>query len=197
MDSLFREIRSVFSWFDLLYLNEPYQKWVVYFLALTQSVIQLHELRNKLALSKKVFDILVLCRGEGEKALHILNRFPKMKRSEIYRVLSPLPSEILLFLMAKTNQESTRKAISLYFTQLKSIRVNLGGQDLIELGLTPGPLFKTILMELLEARLNGEVLTREDEVVWVSQRYVNPAINTGADRQVIPLKVVPGKGKKN
>jgi tRNA nucleotidyltransferase (CCA-adding enzyme) len=136
--------------------------------------------------------MLVLHRGEGEKALHTLNRFPKIKRSDIYRILSPLPNEILLFLMARTNQETTRRAISLYFTQLKAMRVNLSGQDLIDLGLEPGPAFKTILTSLLEARLNGEVLTREDELAWVRERYVKPAPPKAVLEEAIPLATVPG-----
>ena len=40
--------------------------------------------------------------------------------------------------MARTNQEAARKAISLYFTKLKGIRISMGGEDLKALGLPPG-----------------------------------------------------------
>ena len=35
---LLEEIRRILSWFNLLYLNEPCQRWLVFFLALTQPV---------------------------------------------------------------------------------------------------------------------------------------------------------------
>ena len=89
-----------------------------------------------------------LCRNEGEKVLMALQKNPKLSRSEIFDLLSSLPNEALLFLMAKTTQETGRKAISLYFTQLKSIRISIGGEELKDLGLVPGPLYKTILGEL-------------------------------------------------
>lgn len=168
---LFGEIRTVLAWFDLLYLSEPYEKWMIYFLALAQPITQFTELRQRLGLPKKVFEIMTLCRNEGEKVLMTLQKNPKFSRSEIYKLLSPLPNEALLFLMAKTTQETGRKAISLYFTQLKSTCISIGGEELKVLGLAPGPLYKTILGDLLEARINGKVLTREDELAYVKKHF--------------------------
>ncbi|MBI5604032.1 MAG: CBS domain-containing protein [Deltaproteobacteria bacterium] len=180
VELLFGEIRTVLAWFDLLYLNEPYEKWLVYFLALTQPVTQFTELRQRLGLSKKAFEIIMLCRGEGEKVLMTLQKNPKLSRSEMYKLLSSLPNEVLLFLMAKTNQEASRKAISLYFTQLKSIQISVGGEDLKNLGIAPGPRYKTILNDLLEARLNGKVLTHEDEIAYVIKHFKDRVIKTQA-----------------
>jgi len=171
-EALFGEIQAVLSWFDLLYLNEPYEKWLVYFLALTQPVSKIGELRVRLGLTKKLTDLLTLCRAEGDRILNTLQRNPATARSEIYKLLSPIPTEILLFLMAKTPQATGRKAISLFFTQLKSVRIATRGEDLKRLGIPPGPLYKTILNELLEARLNGKVLTAEDEIAYVSQHFL-------------------------
>ncbi|MBA4392115.1 MAG: polya polymerase [Desulfobacca sp.] len=161
------EIRTVLSWFDFLYLNEPYEKWQVFFLALTLPVTQLSELRQRLGLPKKVFEVIELSRNEGEKVMMIFHKNPNLTRSEIYQLLSPFPNEILLFLMAKTNKEACRKAISLYFTQLKSTQLSVRGENLKSLGLAPGPLYKLILSDLLEARLNEKVLTHEDQVAYV------------------------------
>jgi tRNA nucleotidyltransferase (CCA-adding enzyme) len=74
--------------------------------------------------------------------------------------------------MARTNQEAARKAISLYFTKLKGITLSVSGEDLKSLGLPPSPLFKTILNDLLEARINEKVLTRGDEIAYVKERYL-------------------------
>jgi len=180
---LFGEIRTVLSWFDLLYLNEPYEKWLIYFLALTQPVTQFSELRQRLGLPKGVFEIITLCRSEGEKVLMTLQKNPKSSRSEIYKLLSPFANEVLLFLMARTNQEASRKAISLYFTQLKSIQISVGGEDLKAIGLVPGPLYKEILGDLLEARINEKVLTHEDEIAYVKKHFVNREENKRSKSQ--------------
>jgi tRNA nucleotidyltransferase (CCA-adding enzyme) len=80
--------------------------------------------------------------------------------------------------MGRTTQEHTRRAISLYFTKLKGIRVSIGGEELKALGLPPGPLFKTILNGLLEARINEKVLTRADEIAYVKEHYLQLAART-------------------
>jgi tRNA nucleotidyltransferase (CCA-adding enzyme) len=169
---LFGEIRTVLAWFDLLYLNEPYEKWLIYFLALTQPITRFSELRLRLGLPKRVFEIMTLSRNEEEKGLMTFQKNPEISRNEIYKVLSSFPNEVLLFLMAKAGQETGRKAISLYFTQLKSIRIAIRGNDLKTLGLVPGPIYKVILGDLLEARINGKVLTREDEIAYVKKHFV-------------------------
>ena len=172
-EAFLEEIRNILSWFDLLYLNEPCRPWLVYFLALTQPLNDLSTLRQRLGLPRKVVELIKMARTDGEKALNYLNRHPRVSRNEIYQRLSPLDNEVLLYLMAKTNQETTRKAVSLYFTKLKAIRVAIGGDDLKGLGLLPGPQFKAILSELLEARINEKVLTRNDEIAYVRERYLN------------------------
>ena len=168
---LLGEIRTVLAWFDLLYLNEPYEKWLIYFLALIQPITHFTELRQRLGLPKRVVEVMNLRRYEGEKVLTTLQKNPTLSRSQIYHLLSPLPNEVLLFLMAKTTPETGRKAISLYFTQLKSLRISIGGEELKTMGLVPGPLYKKILGDLLEARINGKVLTREDEIAYVKKHF--------------------------
>ena len=115
---------------------------------------------------------MTVYRGEGEKVLTVLQKNSHLSRSDIYKLLSPLPTEVILFLMAKTTQEGARKAVSLYFTQLKTIRLSVGGDDLKSLGIPPGPGYKVILSDLREARLNGKVLTHEDEIAYVRKHFV-------------------------
>jgi poly(A) polymerase len=47
----------------------------------------------------------------------------------------------------------------------------LGGDDLIALGLRPGPRLGEILRALETAQLEGEIATRDDAVRWVRARY--------------------------
>ena len=73
-------------------------------------------------------------------------------------------------MMAKTIQTATRRYISLYFTQLKDIKPLLKGGDVIALGMKPGPSVKKILTDLLKARMDEQVITRQDETEFVSRR---------------------------
>jgi tRNA nucleotidyltransferase (CCA-adding enzyme) len=72
-------------------------------------------------------------------------------------------------MMAKTTQTETRRYISLYFTQLKDTKPLLKGADLIQMGIKPGPSIKKTLTHLLEARLDEQVMTRQDEMEYVSK----------------------------
>jgi tRNA nucleotidyltransferase (CCA-adding enzyme) len=91
------------------------------------------------------------------------------KRSEIYDVLDPLSIESKLFMMAKTTQVTTRRHISLYFTQLKDTKPLLKGADLIQMGMKSGPSIKKALSGLLKARLDEQVVTRQDEMEYIAK----------------------------
>ena len=47
----------------------------------------------------------------------------------------------------------------------------LGGDDLIEMGFAPGPLFHEILDQIQEAQLEGEIRTQEEAKEFVRQKY--------------------------
>jgi tRNA nucleotidyltransferase (CCA-adding enzyme) len=74
--------------------------------------------------------------------------------------------------MAKTEQEETRRAISLYFRNLKEVHTELRGRDLKDMGIAPGPVYREILDGLLDGRLNGELSSREEEVEFVRKRFM-------------------------
>jgi tRNA nucleotidyltransferase (CCA-adding enzyme) len=48
--------------------------------------------------------------------------------------------------------------------------VELSGDDLKKLGIPPGPRYKKILAELLDAKLDGLVRNREEETAFVTMR---------------------------
>src|SRR3990172_736605 len=87
----------------------------------------------------------------------------ELKPGRIYTLLHPLSLEVILFLMAKASQEKSKKQISLYLSRLREEHVFMTGNDLVQMGIPKGPAYAQILNELLEARLNGEVSSREDE----------------------------------
>jgi tRNA nucleotidyltransferase (CCA-adding enzyme) len=97
----------------------------------------------------------------------------------LYTLLAPYDTETLLYLMAATGSEKSRRLISNYFTKMKGIEVQLRGRDLIGMGLKPGPLFKEIFERLLQARLENLVKTREDEIEFVREHF--PPSNEAVD----------------
>ena len=91
----------------------------------------------------------------------------------MYELLEPLSTEVKLFMMAKTTKKATKKWISLFFTTLRGQRSVLKGRDLIRLGVRPGPMMKEILADLLRARLDQRIKTRDDEINYVKRTYMD------------------------
>jgi tRNA nucleotidyltransferase (CCA-adding enzyme) len=174
---LFEKIRSVLSWHRLLYLEDRYDPWLVYFLGLIEglSTKRVDSVFRRLALRGKNRRRIAEARQNGHRGMLALYRRKgtksQLKRSEVYEILDPLPTEAKLFMMAKTEDEAIKRDISLYFTFSGNVRTELGGRDLIAMGFTPGPLFREIMETLLKARLDQKIGTREEEVAFVSGTY--------------------------
>jgi tRNA nucleotidyltransferase (CCA-adding enzyme) len=87
----------------------------------------------------------------------------EIKPSSIYHLLhSYSPQAITVGIIAGDSEES-RRNMRLYLDKLRHTKPILGGNDLIEMGIPPGPRIKEVLNKLLDAHLDGEVKTREDE----------------------------------
>lgn len=176
VEALFERIHRVLSWFDLLFLEERYERWLIYFYGLIDPLkaVEVEALCERLALNPKQRRRVI----EGKKRVDQvlleffswIQRDLEPKRSEIFALLHPLSTEEKLFMMAKTTQKATRRYISLYFTQLKDVKPLLRGADIIEMGVRPGPTVRKILGDLLKARMDGLLTTRQDEVEFVGRR---------------------------
>jgi tRNA nucleotidyltransferase (CCA-adding enzyme) len=171
--ALLTRIYEVISWFDLLFLEGTYSKWIVYLLGLTDRLPLkgLEELAQRLSLPPRYRKRWIEGREEGRKVLQRARR-KRMSPKEIYTLFKPLPVEGLLYVMAKTEDTGVKKAISLFFTKLNAMKVSLRGKDLKALGIQPGPLYREIIDSLLLARLEGTVKTRADEMRYVKTHYL-------------------------
>ena len=175
MQGTLEEVRYVVNWFDLLYLERPYERWAVYFLALCESLTddQFWGTCTRLAVSEHYKERLVEMRREGEELIGAMERKlarqEKVENSEIYFLLRGLPVEVLLYHMAKSRSSEIKRCISLYFTKLHGVRTQISGEDLRELAVEPGPLYRELLDAVLSARLNGRVVSREDEIQLVRE----------------------------
>jgi tRNA nucleotidyltransferase (CCA-adding enzyme) len=173
LKKILEDIKAVISWFDLLYLEEPYETWKIFWYGLTSSL----DAKAVQALAAR----MQMNDAESRKMIaqrlnldHIVDSLIRIKGDDnfgIYTLLSQYDTEILLFMMAKANNEKLKKIISNYFTRLKGKRLYLKGKDLKDMGFHPGPLYKEIFTRLLEASLNGKVGTREDEIEFVKERF--------------------------
>jgi tRNA nucleotidyltransferase (CCA-adding enzyme) len=171
LTKLFNSVKQVVSWFDLLFLEESYMKWAVYFLALIRQCDRSTsmEICNRLELAPRNAVIFCRDRFEVEKCLLWLERNAPVGNSNLYRRLSVFRTELVLYMMAGTKKRSVKRSISRYFTHLRYIQPSIRGQDLVDMGLPPGPIFRRILQAVLDAKLNGILRTKKDELDFVQE----------------------------
>ena len=168
---IFEEIKKAISWYNLLFLEEKIDAWKVYWYGLTYhlSYSELRELHKRFEMDEKQYEKMLSQMKDLDKLIKSLLKKPT--NYEIYKLLSKYEIETLLFVMAKVKNEEVRKSISKYFTKLKNIKPQIRGRDLLELGLKPGPIFGKILEAVHEAKLNGLVKSKEDEIEFVKERF--------------------------
>ncbi|MDI6762997.1 MAG: DHHA1 domain-containing protein [Thermodesulfobacteriota bacterium] len=173
--ALFEQIHHVISWFDLLFLEEKYGRWLIYFYGLIDSLKEQESLEicERLAMNDRLKRSVIEGKRQGDLALFQIYSWisagREPKRSEIYTVLDSLSTEVKLLMMAKTTRMATRRYISLYFTQLKGTKPILRGADLVQMGIKPGPSIREGLEDLLKARLDEQVITRQDELQYLTR----------------------------
>jgi len=99
---------------------------------------------------------------------------PGVSPSTIYNLLRDFSPSALEANSLVTQSAVAGQAIHLFLNRLKDVQVSLTGDDLIEMGIAPGPQIKEILELLHQAKLNGKIATRhdEEEVIkgWLAQK---------------------------
>jgi len=170
---LFNSVKKVLSWHDLLFLEEPYMKWAVYFLALLKSCDKetVSGICKRFEIAPRHRSIFCKERFEADRFISWMERNLPLKNSTIYRGISVFKIELILYMMAATKNEELKRSISNYFTRLRHIKTSLKGKDLKNFGLQPGPIYREILEAVLDGKLNGRIKTRGEELAFV-KNYV-------------------------
>ncbi|QPJ60389.1 MAG: CCA tRNA nucleotidyltransferase [Candidatus Nitronauta litoralis] len=131
----------------------------------------------------RVLDRFGLKGGAGEKlikdreyCISVLDKFEESRpvsSVEVYETFSSISIEAAYWLLAVSENKAIGLGVDRYFSYIKEAsHVSLTGDDLISLGLKPGPLFQKVFQELCRGRLEGKIHSREDEKTWVREKYL-------------------------
>ncbi len=164
--AMFERAREVVAWYHLLYTDEEAEEWLVLFMALTESLSQseLAILAVRLVVTGKKRLSVINNKKTAKRVLGLIGSTPDMEGSRLYSLLNPLPTELILYMMAKTEDEAAKKAISHFVTKLRAMKPLCGGGDLKKLGVEQGPLMGELTALLLKKKLDAEVNTKKDEM---------------------------------
>jgi tRNA nucleotidyltransferase (CCA-adding enzyme) len=171
-ERLFAGIGEALTWFRLLYLDLTINKWYIYFLGLLDRLkdTAVEEALERLSVPARTRERVRQTRVRCRDVLYVFYKEADLPPSRVYDLLAPLETEAILLMMAKSKQETAKKYISLYLTHLRNVKVMLTGNDLKALGIPPGPRYREILAELLDAKLDGLIRNRGEEIEFARKK---------------------------
>ena len=166
-----RSVESQISWFKKKYpKRRNLDAWLIYFIGL---IDQLNINNIKLICKKFAFR-----RGEEKRILIYKKLNPKfikelsrdkIKASRVFSFLEPLSYEVIILIKAKFKNSNLRKNIEDFLEIYNGTRLYISGADLHKLGLTPGPYYRKIFHRVLNAKLNGLVKTKKEELGLINR----------------------------
>jgi len=168
---LFESVNKTLAWHDLLYLDDEYPRWAVYFMALLNRCPHMvcQEICSRLMVPIKEKNLLLGQRYKTESRLDLIEASYPITRQELYWGLINFKTECILYMMALTKKDAVRKAISNFYTRHRYIKPVLSGKDLLAMGIKPGPVYTKILNLILNEKLDNKLETLKKEKEFALQ----------------------------
>jgi len=144
--------------------------WLVYFMALLDS-LDIGQIRH-------VFKLYVFRKGEEIRIISFKKTGPRFIRqlcakviipSRLFKMFDHLSYEVLIMLKAKYRNKFLHKNIDNFLKDFHFIRLHVTGHDLYKLGVKPGPSYQKIFQKALNAKLDGKVQTKEEEIELIKK----------------------------
>jgi tRNA nucleotidyltransferase (CCA-adding enzyme) len=167
---LWHQLRRVDRWIQRFQLAQSLEPWQMLLEVLIASLAPAwrQQVAAILQLPASAMDRLTRLAAIETELLQTLSA--QSRPSEIYQALKPYDLPTLLLVSTRHPRRLGPQAWQ-YWTRLSAMKPLLNGDDLKHLGYAPGPLFRTILTDLTNATLNGDIRTRQAAQKYVQQRY--------------------------
>ena len=162
-------IQEILTWHRLEIPHESIDKWLLYALALFEPLGRNESVKTwkKLGFPGRHIRVVDKFFAEHHQLLRVLFR-KQASPSETYARLHTWTLEPLLFLMAKIQRQDSKKhslqRIKEFITTFRHTKISVTGHDLQRFGLQRGPAYRRVLHQLLMARLDGIIHTRQEEL---------------------------------
>jgi len=155
-------VREVLSWSAIEKLDPPSPEILILFILL-ENVKEWHLARvaARLDLRGRMAGVIADHRRISRQLEDALTG--SLSPSGIYILMEHVDDYYIYHTMAGTGHGEVRERIRTFLTTLRKVSLSIRGRDLIELGLSPGPMVGRVLRETLLAKLDGHLKTREEE----------------------------------
>ncbi|GLI53059.1 CBS domain-containing protein [Thermodesulfovibrio yellowstonii] len=156
---------------ELLFLKEEYRKEFIYLMVIlwNLNLAEREELLQRICTPVNIKRELIENISSAQKALQLFTPENSQEFNvKIYNLLKPLNIETIILMMIYA-KEWQKKAIFNYLTRLKDIKPLITGEDLKKLGIQPGPVYRKILESILREKLQGRLLSKEEEIEFAKK----------------------------
>ncbi|HMK44356.1 MAG TPA: CBS domain-containing protein [Dissulfurispiraceae bacterium] len=170
LEALLQAVHDAITWYDLLYLGDAYDKGMLYSMTLVHGLSgsEREAALRRLNVTDRQKERLLKCLGYSDRLLQSLR---PDDAAEVYHLLAEHAVETVLFTMARCDDMERKRAISEFLLRHRRLKPLLGGDDLKQFGLQPGPLFSDIFRALLDERIRGNLVTKDDETAFVKKHF--------------------------
>jgi tRNA nucleotidyltransferase (CCA-adding enzyme) len=87
----------------------------------------------------------------------------------LHSLLYSLSYEVIILTLAMSRDRKVKSRIKEYFLRHHHKKISITGDDLLSLGMKPGPKFRQIFQMVFNKKINGEIDTREEELDFVKK----------------------------
>ena len=152
-------------------LPEGYRHWIARLL-LFMGNVPASELTSSLAffdLDKNEASIVSQFITRREDIASGLNGLDRATDSDLFELFSSIPAEAGVVIVATRRNKSAARAFERYWSALSTVRLQISGEDVKEMGLEEGPMVGEVLRSVLGARINGKIKGRQAELTMACE----------------------------
>ena len=165
-----KRIPMVLGWWEERYYGHEIKPWLIYLLVIFSQLDagQLADVLTRYPLGRYA----QRCVEDSVQVAQIatqINNQAELKPSQLDSMLKGLNVENMIYLLLLMKSENAWERTVRFYDLKAEVKVEINGHDLRNLGLRAGPVFKTILAQLYEAKLDGHIKNRDDEIRIVKQ----------------------------
>ncbi|OGO27536.1 MAG: hypothetical protein A2W33_08245 [Chloroflexi bacterium RBG_16_52_11] len=138
-------------------------RWILWLM--TIPVAEIMSLNSRLQFEAGLFKSLSAARA----LFGDLDSFSQLKPSQYVDKLEGLPLLAVYAAFCAAPDGEIKYALDKYLAEWRHVKPKTTGHDLKKLGLEPGPKYQTILRELRDAWLNGDISTAQQEKILLEK----------------------------
>lgn len=181
-ETTLKRISVVMGWWDERYFRTDTRRWLVYIMYIISNLseVQIENVLNRYPLDSHAQRCIRESKQISWLAGEVMHQ-REWQPSALNRYLDNLTVEELVYLLLCLNDEISWETVVNYLDRKELVKVDINGNDLKNLGIKTGPVYKQILDKLYDLKLDGVISSREDEIEmvchWMKEGDLASAIN--------------------